>query len=181
MISPDEQRIREYQKLISSAAYKFRKAAEYDDLYQEGMIAVWLCPPDADPKVISEAIFNRMKNWVRFTKRLRYLQSDESKKAFMEYDTKTIKAFLKNYTSIKGAYHSTSNEELIITKTEMDIALRKLENYSINLFNTLIDVLVLGTPILEHAEENKISKRQVQRRLDDGLNLLVLIMNREIL
>jgi transposase len=145
------------------------------------MIAVWLCPPDADQKVISEAIFNRMKDWVRFTKRLRYLQSDESKKAFMDYDTKTIKEFLKNYTSITGVYHASGNQDLLITKTEMDIALRKLEDYSTNLFNTLIDVLVLGTTISEHAEEYKISKRQVQRRIDDGLNMLVMIMNKEIL
>ena len=75
MVSPDEQRVREYERLIADAAYKFRNAAEYDDLYQEGMIAVWSCPPDADPKYISQAIFNRMKNWVRYVKHLRHLRA----------------------------------------------------------------------------------------------------------
>lgn len=75
MISPDEQHVREYERLIADAAYKFRRAAEYDDLYQEGMIAVWSCPPDADSKYVSQAIFNRMKDWVRFVKRLRHLHT----------------------------------------------------------------------------------------------------------
>lgn len=75
MLRPDENRVREYERLIADAAYKFRKAAEYDDLYQEGMIAVWSCPPDADAKYISTAIFNRMKDWVRYVKRLRHLHS----------------------------------------------------------------------------------------------------------
>jgi DNA-directed RNA polymerase specialized sigma24 family protein len=75
MLGPDEIRVREYERLIADAAYKFRKAAEYDDLYQEGMIAVWSCPPDSDPKYISQAIFNRMKDWVRFVKRLRHMNA----------------------------------------------------------------------------------------------------------
>jgi len=75
MVDPDETRVREYERLIGDAAWKFHKAAEYDDLYQEGMIAVWKCPPDAPQKVISEAIFNRMKDWVRYVKRLRHNQS----------------------------------------------------------------------------------------------------------
>jgi DNA-directed RNA polymerase specialized sigma24 family protein len=74
MLSPDETRIGEYEKVIAGAAYMFRKAAEQDDLYQEGMIAVWLCPPDADPKYINAAIYNRLKNWVRYVKRLRHYQ-----------------------------------------------------------------------------------------------------------
>lgn len=75
MESDEQKRVRQYERLISDAAYKFRNAAEYDDLYQEGMIAVWNCPPRADAPVISQAIYNRMKDWVRFTKRLRHYQS----------------------------------------------------------------------------------------------------------
>jgi DNA-directed RNA polymerase specialized sigma24 family protein len=75
MISPEEKRIGEYEKIIATAAYKFRKAAEYDDLYQEGTIAVWLCPPDADPQYVSQAVYNRLKNWIRFIKRLRHHHS----------------------------------------------------------------------------------------------------------
>ena len=75
MLDPDNIRVGEYERVIATAAYKFRKAAEYDDLYQEGMIAVWLCPPDADPQYVSQAVYNRLKNWVRYVKRLRHFQS----------------------------------------------------------------------------------------------------------
>ena len=71
MSIPDD-KIGEYKSIIAFAAYKFRNAAEYDDLYHEGMIAVWLCPPDADTKYVNQAVFNRMKNWSRFVKRQRH-------------------------------------------------------------------------------------------------------------
>lgn len=87
MDNPDEKRVREYERLIGDAAWKFRNAAEYDDLYQEGMIAVWSCPPDVDPQVISQAIFNRMKDWVRFVKRLRHFQQ-VSYEEIMEHDVR---------------------------------------------------------------------------------------------
>lgn len=98
MLSPDDKRIREYEKLIATAAYKFRKAAEYDDLYQEGMIAVWSCPPDADPKYISEAIFNRMKDWVRFVKRLRHMQGASYEEIVEHEDTDGLRD--TNYRSL---------------------------------------------------------------------------------
>jgi|688.fasta_scaffold563006_3 DNA-directed RNA polymerase specialized sigma24 family protein len=84
-----EEFIGEYKGAITAAAYRFRKAAEYDDLYQEGMIALWLCSPDTihqvyylrlretneDVKLVSRIIYNRMKDWVRYTKRLRHNHS----------------------------------------------------------------------------------------------------------
>jgi len=74
MYTPDDEKVREYTRLIGAAAYKFRNAAEYDDLYQEGMIAVWKCPPDATPSYIHQSIYLRMKDWVRFVKRMRHFQ-----------------------------------------------------------------------------------------------------------
>lgn len=74
MVSPEEQRIGAYEGIIATAAWRFRNAAEYDDLYQEGMIAVWKCPPDADHTLIIVAIFNRMKSWMRYVKKLRHYQ-----------------------------------------------------------------------------------------------------------
>lgn len=88
MWSPEEF-IGEYKGAIAAAAYTFRKAAEYDDLYQEGMISLWKCPPDTvvkvwelrqegnneDVKVVSRIVYNRMKDWVRYTKRLRHNHS----------------------------------------------------------------------------------------------------------
>ncbi len=75
MFSPEENRIGEFEKIIAAAAWKFRNAAEYDDLYQEGMIAVWLSPPDAENQYIIVSVYNRMKDWVRYVKRLRHYQS----------------------------------------------------------------------------------------------------------
>ncbi len=74
MESPDKI-IGEYEKVIAAAAWRFRNAAEYDDLYQEGMIAVWRCTPDSDPQYVSKAVYNRLKMWVRYMKRLRHHQS----------------------------------------------------------------------------------------------------------
>jgi DNA-directed RNA polymerase specialized sigma24 family protein len=85
MRSPD-QLIGDYRGIIINAAIRFRRAAEYDDLYQEGMIALWLCPPDTillldnlrsagdgeDAKLASTIIHRRMKKWVRYIKRLRH-------------------------------------------------------------------------------------------------------------
>lgn len=87
MYPPDEQRVREYDAAVSAAAWKFRRAAEYDDLYQEGMIAVWSCPPDADHLYIQKAIYNRLKDWVRYVKRLRHLQS-ASYEEILEHEIK---------------------------------------------------------------------------------------------
>ena len=75
MLCPDEHRIGEYEKIIAGAAWRFKSAAEYDDLYQEGMIAVWKCPSGADQQYVSRAVYNRLKNWVRYVKRLRHRQT----------------------------------------------------------------------------------------------------------
>ena len=76
MLTPEE-RIGQYKGLIVTAANRFRKAAEYDDLYQEAMIAVWKCPSDADPEYVGTAVYNRLKNWVRFVRRLRHHQDSD--------------------------------------------------------------------------------------------------------
>lgn len=64
-----------YETIVASAARKYASAAEYDDLYQEGMIALWRVYPSPDPKVVTTAVHNRMKNWVRYTKKLNYHQA----------------------------------------------------------------------------------------------------------
>ena len=75
MLSPTERRIVAYEKMIASAARRFSRAAEYDDLVQEGMIAVLKCPKYAEQHVIVASIYNRMKDWVRYVKRLRHYHS----------------------------------------------------------------------------------------------------------
>jgi NADH/NAD ratio-sensing transcriptional regulator Rex len=34
-----------------------------------------LCPPDSDQQYVSKAVYNRLKMWVRYLKRLRHHQS----------------------------------------------------------------------------------------------------------
>jgi len=84
MISPDI--IGEYDDIIEAAAHKYSHAAEYEDLYQEGLIAIWKSPPDtlidlrrlndgSDRAFIRHAVEWRMRKWVRYIKRLRHNQS----------------------------------------------------------------------------------------------------------
>ena len=106
MFDPDDARVREYEGAVSAAAWKFSKAAEYDDLYQEGMIAVWLCPPDADPPYIQKSIYNRMKDWLRFVKRLRHFQTasyDEIMEHVIE-DEEDLDEFLKILQELEELY-----------------------------------------------------------------------------
>lgn len=66
---------KQYESVVGAAAKKYSSAAEYDDLYQEGMIALWRVYPSRDPKVVTTAVYNRMRNWVRYTKRLNHHQA----------------------------------------------------------------------------------------------------------
>ena len=75
MFTPAERRVVAYEKMIASAARRFSRAAEYDDLVKEGMIAVFKCPKYAEQHVIVASIYNRMKDWVRYVKRLRHYHS----------------------------------------------------------------------------------------------------------
>ena len=75
MLSTSERRIVAYEKMIASAARRFSRAAEYDDLVQEGMIAVFKCPKYCEQHIVVASIYNRMKDWVRYVKRLRHHQS----------------------------------------------------------------------------------------------------------
>jgi DNA-directed RNA polymerase specialized sigma24 family protein len=61
---------KEYEQLVAQAAWRFSSAAEYDDLYQEGLIALWKIYPDADSSMVGTAVYNRMKDWVRYITRL---------------------------------------------------------------------------------------------------------------
>lgn len=99
----------------------------------------------------------------------------------MKYNIHTIESLLRNYSMIGRVVAESGDEDLRITKIELDKSMKKLEAYSSNLYKTMLSVFVLGTPIQEHAKEYNISKMQVHRRLADGLHFLVMIMNGEVL
>jgi hypothetical protein len=75
----------------------------------------------------------------------------------------------------------SGDEEVHSYKLDLDIALQKLQDFSGNLHKTIISVFVWGIPIQEQAKRMNVSKRQISRRLDDGLHFLTMIMNGEVL
>lgn len=64
------ERVAAYRPLCASLAKKFNRVgeAEFDDLEQEGLIAVWLLL-ERDIPVSKTAIKNRMRDWVRTCRR----------------------------------------------------------------------------------------------------------------
>jgi hypothetical protein len=97
------------------------------------------------------------------------------------YEKQTIEALLRNYSTLTGVLVTGGSEELVAAKMDLDSAMRKLQRNSKNLHNTLIGVFVYGNPIQEQAKQMNVSKRQILRRLDDGLHMLTMIMNGEVL
>ena len=66
----EEEWIRQHSRIIAAAAWRFSNSAEYDDLYQEGMISVWLMyKKQPHVKTVTAAVYNRMKDWTRYIKR----------------------------------------------------------------------------------------------------------------
>lgn len=65
---------KKYDDVVQQTAKKYSSSAEYDDLYQEGMIALWKIYPSDDIALVQTAVSNRMLNWIRYTKRLNYSQ-----------------------------------------------------------------------------------------------------------
>jgi hypothetical protein len=73
------------------------------------------------------------------------------------------------------------DKELLTVKMDITSAMRKLQQMSVNLHSTLVGVFVYGNPIQEQAKQMNVSTRQISRRLDDGLHMLTMIMNGEVL
>lgn len=96
------------------------------------------------------------------------------------YDKQTVEGYLRNYTTLHRAILLGDNHELQNAKIDLDMAMRKLRGTSVNLYNTVLGVMVYGNPIQEQAKQMKVSKRQIIRRLDDGLHMLTMIMNGEV-
>lgn len=95
----------------------------------------------------------------------------------MMYEKPMVETFLRNYTAL-----CRSNEdELVTAKLDLIMGMRKLRKNSRNLYDTIVGVFVNGNPIQEQAKQMNVSKRQINRRLDDGLHMLTMIMNGEVL
>ncbi len=97
------------------------------------------------------------------------------------YDKQVVEECLRNYTILNQVSIEKDDKELLTVKMDIDKGLRKLQGISVNLHNTLLGVFVYGNPIQEQAKQMGVSKRQILRRLDDGLHMLTMIMNGEVL
>lgn len=99
----------------------------------------------------------------------------------MKYTKQEIESYLRNHNSLNQLVLMGGDEDFKIAKMDLDASLGKLQRSNKNLHRTLVGVFVLGTPIQEQAKEMNVSKRQINRRLDDGLHMLTMIMNGELL
>lgn len=95
----------------------------------------------------------------------------------MEYKNDIVENLLRNYYSLQTHPDSTFSDY----KVDLDQALAKLKNYSSVLYSTVVNVFVNGVPIQEQARTDEVSRMQVNRRLHDGLHMLTMIMNGEVL
>jgi hypothetical protein len=99
----------------------------------------------------------------------------------MKYQKQEIEAYLREYTTLQVCVVYGYDDDLSVAKIDLDNAIRKLQKSSPNLYKTIMGVFVYGNPIQEQAKQMDVSKRQISRRLDDGVHMLTMIMNGEVL
>lgn len=95
----------------------------------------------------------------------------------MKYQNDMVENILRNYYS----FNKYTDTDLYEYKVDVDIGLQKLSNYSSVLYFTIVNVFINSKPINDEAVDSGVSRMQVNRRLHDGLHLLTMIMNGEIL
>jgi len=95
----------------------------------------------------------------------------------MKYTNEMVENILRNYYS----FDKYSDTDLYEYKIDIDLALKKLSDYSSVLYFTIVNVFINSKPINDEATDSGVSRMQVNRRLHDGLHLLTMIMNGEIL
>lgn len=95
----------------------------------------------------------------------------------MKYQNDIVENILRNYYS----FNKYTDTDLYEYKVDVDIGLQKLFNYSSVLYFTIVNVFINSKPINDEAMDSGVSRMQVNRRLHDGLHLLTMIMNGEIL
>ena len=95
----------------------------------------------------------------------------------MTYQNDLVENLLRNYYSL------SAHDDMLFSDYKVDIeaGLRKLHDDSSSLYFTVISVFVNGTPIQEQAKKERVSTRQINRKLHDGLHMLTMIMNGDIL
>ncbi len=94
-----------------------------------------------------------------------------------KYSNNMVENMLRNYSLLA----STSDAEYLDYRMDLDNGMRVLKDNYPNLYTALMGVFVIGTPIHEQVKKQNTNKMQIHRRLNDGLHMLTLIMNGDIL
>jgi hypothetical protein len=93
------------------------------------------------------------------------------------YSNNMVENMLRNYSLLS----TTSDAEYLNYRMDLDNSMNALKAEYPNLYSVLMGVFVLGTPIQEQSKQQDKSKMQIHRMLNDGLHMLTLIMNGEVL
>ena len=93
-----------------------------------------------------------------------------------KYSNNMVENMLRNYSLLA----STSDAEYLDYRMDLDNGMGVLKDEYPNLYTTLMGVFVVGTPIHEQVKNQSTNKMQIHRRLNDGLHMLTLIMNGDI-
>ena len=88
------------------------------------------------------------------------------------YSNNIVINLLKNYTAL-----TSTSEDMIVAKLDLDKALRSLDNYSKRLYSAVTTVYITHNSIELEAKLQGVSVRQIDRRLKDAIHLLTLFMN----
>lgn len=94
-----------------------------------------------------------------------------------KYTNQQVEGFLRNYTLLQDS----TDPDFMACRVDLDNGIKKLQSTSNNLYKAIIGVFVVGNPIQMQAKKDKVSKRQIIRRLNDGTHMLTMIMNGEVL
>jgi hypothetical protein len=91
----------------------------------------------------------------------------------MEYQTSIVENMLRNYYSLQDH----TDTEFTDMYVDLMMGLKALFKQNKTLYDTIVNVFVLGYPIVQYVKMSGTSKRQVHYNLDRGLTLLTNIMN----
>lgn len=94
----------------------------------------------------------------------------------MEYTTTIVENLLRNYYTLQQHPDSTFS----FYKIDIEAGLKKLKKNNEVLYSTIVNVFINGVPINEQAYNDDVTTRQINYRLNDGLDTLTMIMNGEI-
>ena len=89
------------------------------------------------------------------------------------YTTELVENMLRGYMTLR----ENDLVEYADLKMDIDTGLKRLKEETPRTYNTLVGVFVFGNSIIMQAEQDNISKMQVHRRLDSGLQYVTNIMN----